>query len=135
MRSPKELGNFGERIAADYLEKKGYKILAQNFKRKWGEIDIVGRLPQQNFWGGGKKKDRIVFFEVKTILEKEGFSPEDELSPKKKRQLLKMAQIYLSENRIPLDSPYQIDIVAVELSPDFKKTKIRHYDNAIEDRY
>ena len=40
---PKELGNFGEKIARDYLKRKKYKILAKNFKKKRGEIDIVAK--------------------------------------------------------------------------------------------
>lgn len=120
----KQLGDLGEDIAEKYLRKKKYKILAKNFKRKWGEIDIVSR-----------KKKNIIFVEVKTILKKQGFSPEDEVDWKKKRQLRKMAQIYLSENKISLESPWQIDIIAIEITPDFKKTKIRHYKNAIEDTY
>jgi putative endonuclease len=120
----KELGRFGEKIAQNYLKNKGYKILARNFKRKWGEIDIVA-----------KRGKKIIFFEVKTILERKGFFPEDEIDQKKKRQLIKIAQIYLSENKIPLNSPWQIDIVAVKISLDFQKAKIRHYKNAIEDNY
>lgn len=122
--SPKELGNLGEKIARRYLQKKKYKILAKNFKRKWGEVDIVA-----------KKKNRIIFFEVKCISKKEGFFPEDQVSQKKKRQLLKMTQIYLSENKIPLAIPHQIDILAIEIFPDFKKAKIRHLENALEDIY
>jgi len=122
--SSKELGNLGEKIARCYLQRKKYKILAQNFKRKWGEIDIVA-----------KKKDRIVFFEVKSIQKREGFLPEDEIDWKKKRQLWKMAQIYLSENKISFSIPWQIDIIAVEIFSDFKKAKIRHFENVIEDIY
>lgn len=124
MDSRKKLGDFGEGIASAYLRKKGYKVLAKNFKRKWGEIDIVAQ-----------NKGRIIFVEVKTILEQEGFLPEDEIDWKKKKQLIKMAQIYLSENKIPLSHPYQIDILAIEITSDFKKAKIRHHKNAIEDNY
>jgi len=126
----KQLGNLGEKIAEKYLRKKGYKILARNFERKWasgpggGEIDIVT-----------KRKKNIIFFEVKTILERQGFLPEDQVDWKKKRQLIKMAQIYLGEFKIPFESPWQIDILAIEITPDFKKAKVRHFKNAIEDRY
>ena len=82
-----------------------------------------------------KKKRNIVFFEVKAIFKKKGFCPEDEIDWKKKQQLRKMAQIYLSENKIPLSVPWQIDIIAIEISPDFKKAKLNHYKNAIEDNY
>jgi len=124
MTNSKKLGERGEKIALQYLKEKGYKILARNFKRKWGEIDIVA-----------KKKKKIVFIEVKTIRKKEGFYPEDEIDWKKKRQLVKMAQIYLREFKIPLDSPWQIDIIAIEISLNSQRVKIKHYKNAIEDIY
>ncbi len=124
MRTPKQLGQFGEEIAEKELKKKGYKILAKNFRNKWGELDLVV-----------KKKRKIIFVEVKTIQKREGFLPEDEIDRKKKKQLIKMSQIYLSENKIPFEGPWQIDIIAIEVSPGFEKAKIRHYQNAIEDSY
>ncbi|MBL7150125.1 MAG: YraN family protein [Candidatus Pacebacteria bacterium] len=118
----KNLGGFGEKIAKNFLKKKGYKILGQNFKRKWGEIDIIGQ-----------NRGKIIFFEVKTIISSQEFVPEDQITPHKKRQLLKMTQIYLNENKISLNNPCQIDIIAIEVSPDFKKANVRHHKNAIED--
>ncbi len=41
--SNQSLGTWGEDIACRYLEGKGYKIIERNFRRKWGEIDIVCR--------------------------------------------------------------------------------------------
>ena len=127
--NPKELGNLGEKIAQKYLRKKGYKILAENFKRKWGEIDIVI-----------KKQQVIAFVEVKTLrrteqTEDKVFIPENEIDWKKKKQLRKMAQIYLSENRISLNSRHQIDIIAIEIYSNPRKVRLRHYQNAIEDIY
>ena len=51
----KELGKFGENVAALYMEKKGYKILRRNFCVKGGEIDIIA-----------EKDGIIAFTEVKT---------------------------------------------------------------------
>ena len=124
MTNSKKLGELGEKIAQKHLKEKGYKILARNFKKKWGEIDIVA-----------KKRKKIVFIEVKTIRKKEGFFPEDEIDQKKKKQLIKIDQIYLQESKIPLETPWQIDIIAIEISPNLKKAKIRHYKNAVEDIY
>lgn len=134
---PKEFGGLGEKIAQDYLRGKGYKILDKNFKRKWGEIDLVAKPPTTFLEKvvGGKKKNKIVFVEVKTIQLRKGFFPEDEIDQKKKQQLLKMAQIYLSTKKMPLDTPCQIDILAIEIPSDFKKAKIRHYENAVEDTH
>ena len=51
----KELGNIGEQIAVEYLEKNNYQILKRNFYCRQGEIDIIA-----------KDKKEIVFIEVKT---------------------------------------------------------------------
>jgi len=118
----RKLGQLGESIAESYLKSKKYKILEKNFKRKWGEIDIVAQ-----------KKGRFIFVEVKTIQKNQGFFPEDKINWKKKNQLRKMAQIYLLENNISLFTPWQIDIIAIEIGNDFKEPEIRHYQNAIED--
>ena len=39
----KELGNFGEKLACEYLVKKGYKILGKNYRISFGEIDIIAK--------------------------------------------------------------------------------------------
>lgn len=118
----KSLGKFGEEKAQIFLKKKGYAILDVNFKNQWGELDIVA-----------KEKKKIVFVEVKTIHQNQGFGPEDEVGWKKERQLRKMAQIYLGQKKIPLDAEQQIDIVAVEVNRQGEVAEIRHFENVIED--
>ncbi len=134
--SSKITGDLGESAAQQYLTEKGYQILATNFKRKWGELDIVANKKPFGPAQGkpfGSAQGKLIFVEVKSIHQKYAFWPEDEINPKKKRQLIKMAQIFMSENRIPLDAPYQIDIVAVEFNWENQIQQIRHLENAIED--
>lgn len=131
-----KIGQTGEDIAVDYLKKKGYQILARNFKTKWGELDIVASPPHHNkVWCGGKKEKIIVFIEVKTLQNKphSDFLPEDEITFHKANQLRKMAQIYLSAHNLPLDVSQQIDILAIELGENNQPANIRHTENAIED--
>jgi len=128
MFSKKDIGFLGEEIAKRYLEKKGYKILTQNFQKRWGELDIVA-----------KKEGKIIFFEVKTQRSKEPkeleiFSPEEKISFKKEKQLRKISQVYLIENNLSLNTPYQIDILAINFLLSSQKIKIYHYKNAIEDK-
>jgi len=116
----KQTGKLGENIAVEYLKKKKYRILARNWQNKWGEIDIVA-----------KRKKRIVFVEVKTLQNAQNFLPEDQIDEKKKRQLVKMAQIYLLQNKLSLGIPHQIDVIAIELTDE--EPKIRHLENTLED--
>lgn len=116
----KQTGKLGENAAVEYLKKKRYKILARNWRNKWGEIDIVT-----------KHKKRTVFVEVKALQNAQNFLPEDQIDEKKKAQLVKMAQIYLLQNKLPLETPHQIDIIAIGLTDG--EPKIRHLENVLED--
>jgi putative endonuclease len=118
-----KIGQIGEDIATDYLKKKGYKILDRNFKTKWGELDIVTT-----------KNKTVIFVEVKTLIKRVNseFLPEDEITFHKAKQLQKMAQIYLSFKKLPLDVDQQIDIIAIEFNT-LSNYNVRHTENAIGD--
>lgn len=124
----KKIGSFGENIACYYLKNKGYKILGKNYSRKWirgpqkGEIDVIA------------EKDKIIsFIEVKTITSAQGggYLPEDKVNFQKQKQLIKIAQDWLSEKKIPLESKWQIDVMAIKIDLESKKAKIRHIQNAV----
>jgi putative endonuclease len=121
----KKLGKIGEEIAAEFLRKKGYKILDRNYKfqipgdLQKGEIDIVA-----------KKGDTICFVEVKTLKDpKIEIFPEDKINFSKKRKLIDTAESWLIKNKIPLDSKWQIDVISIEIKGG--KTTISHFENAI----
>lgn len=124
-----KLGELGEKLAGDYLKKQGFKILSRNWQNKWGEIDIVAQ-----------KNKALCFIEVKTIRQtaplsqNQTFLPEDKINQKKKQQLRKMAQIYLSAHELSLATPHQIDILAIEILPD-GQSQIRHLQNVIANFY
>ena len=144
--SRKKLGEIGEKIAEDFLKRKGYKILDRNFSirsafgPKTGEIDIVAE-PRRNPFGilRGKKDKIISFVEVKTVLtappafEGRGssISPEQKVNFQKQRKLIKTAQSWLMKNKIPLNKKWQIDVIAIKIDLDSKKAKLRHFKNAV----
>jgi len=47
-----ELGQLGENLACEYLVKKGYKIIGRNFRQKWGELDIISKVPDKTLVAG-----------------------------------------------------------------------------------
>jgi putative endonuclease len=104
----KEIGFLGEKIAAVYLEKKGYTIIKHNFTVKGGEIDIIA-----------KKDDIIAFVEVKTRsvdFMTDGFSA---VTNKKKRLIIKAAEKYSLRN--PHDLQPRFDVVQIILDDKDKK--------------
>src|SRR4030042_2199492 len=123
MREKKNLGDVGEKIAEKYFQDGGYKILDRNFRySKLGELDIIGQ-----------KDNNIYFFEVKARKKKHlsNFLPEDSITYQKQKKLVKLAQIYLSKNKL-IDTPWQIDILAIEIYRD-NSFDIRHIENAVGD--
>ncbi len=120
----KQTGNFGERIAENYLKKKGYRILDRNYcfripgNPQKGEIDIVA-----------KKGALISFVEVKMLRDALGFSPEEKVNFSKSRKLVKTAESWLMKKKIPLNTKWQIDVLAIEIKEG--RAKISYFENAI----
>src|SRR4030043_236627 len=80
----KEVGALGEKLAVDFLKKRGYKIMQRNFRCREGEVDIIA-----------KQDDCLVFVEVRT-KKSSGFGiPEESITPSKSRKLVALADIYL----------------------------------------
>ena len=115
----KQLGNWGEQLAARHLEAQGYAILERNWRCRRGEIDLVAQ--------AGKV---LVFAEVKTRKGQAFGSPEEGVTPTKARQLLKLAQYYLSEKDLD-DVEWRVDLVAVELDQQGRLVRCEHIPNAV----
>lgn len=146
LKTPKHLkiGKIGEDIACRFLENKGYKVLERNFKRKWGEIDIVCAKKDKpigflsSMWNKNNKNvlrginnDRIIFVEVKTLKNSRTLNPEDNLTPDKQRKLIRTCQLYISEKRLDSDTDWQIDAILINLDILAKKAKVKHVKAAI----
>jgi len=117
----RDLGAFGERVAAAHLEAKGYRIRARNFRCREGEIDIVA-----------EDGDCLVFVEVRTRRGDAFGTPAESVTVAKERRLLTVARAYLQEHP---DAPpdQRIDVVAVELSRG-RLMAVQHIEGAIADR-
>ncbi|MGI2261755.1 YraN family protein [Candidatus Cardinium hertigii] len=108
-------GQYAEIVAADYLVKKGFKILAQNFRYKRFEIDLIV-----------KKDELIVFVEVKARKNNLFGHPEDFVNRKKMRALRLAATHYLrTQNN---QQAIRFDIIAV-LGSQEQITEIVHLED------
>jgi len=115
----KEIGAIGEKLAADYLKKRDYKIIERNFRCREGEIDIIAQ-----------KSDCLVFVEVRTKRNITFGTPEESVTLSKREKLISLADAYLQScDKTPIS--WRIDVVAVELGPNNKVSRLEHIENAI----
>ena len=117
--SRKQLGRWGEELAARHLQSLGYTIIARNWRYGRGELDVVDQAGQI-----------LVFAEVKTRRGRDLGTPEEGVTPAKARQLLQLAQAYLYKNNLD-DIEWRIDMVAVELDKSGKLLRCEHIPNAV----
>ncbi|MBA7716871.1 hypothetical protein ES703_125953 [subsurface metagenome] len=114
-----EIGKLGEKLAVEFLRKRGYHIRERNFRCREGEIDIVAQ-----------QKDYLVFVEVRTKSNLSFGIPEESITQSKKERLVSSALSYISthKNLPPLQ---RIDVVAIELDQGGKAKRIELIENAI----
>ncbi len=110
-------GQIGELAAASHLSKKGYKIIEQNVKVGYGELDIITT-----------HQDTTVFIEVKTRYTHEFGSPEEAITPWKMHTLLRSIAWYmLSHEELP--QLLRLDLVVVEVDEFETIDRIEHIEN------
>jgi len=102
MLDPHLLGQEGERLAADYLTKKGYRIIERNYRYHRNEIDIIAR-----------HKKSLCFVEVKTRSSTEKGHPADAVTATKQREIIKAARAYLAFTGQD-ETDCRFDVVAVQ---------------------
>lgn len=110
----REIGRRAEDFATIDLKEKGYSILERNFSNRFGEIDIIA-----------KKKDILVFVEVKAKTETTFGLPEEMVNKKKLEKIRHMAAIYTNGKTLPC----RIDVIAIVLTPKGHCTRLTHYEN------
>lgn len=110
-----QFGKEGEKIATEFLKKKGYKILANNYRSGRAEIDIVAEIDGQ-----------FVFVEVKTRETADYGQPEEAVSRAKVAMMNKGAEDYLT--KFDLDGNCRYDIISIVKNNT--KTEITHFEDA-----
>ena len=114
----RRLGDEGEALAVDFLQRKRYAILARNYRTRFGELDIVATY-----------QGRVVVIEVKTRRSTLFGSPEEAINARKQVHLRRMAAWYMMKEKRK-EKEYQIDCIAV----DFTKVppELRHLENIVQ---
>jgi putative endonuclease len=115
------LGRLGETLAADHLERCGFRILERNYRTRWGELDLVA------FDGV-----TLAFVEVKTrrLVSGPG-SPFEAIRTFKRSRVRKMAGSWLIERT---DRPYadvlRFDAIGVVLDSTGQLVRLDHLEGA-----
>lgn len=130
MAKHNEIGEKGEQIASNFLNKKGFEIIARNYRKKWGELDIVAI-----------KDNKLHFVEVKTVSRKSfgghfeqeinNYKPEDNMHPWKIKRLSRAIQTFLLEKYREKEPEWQLDLCSVFLDMERRVAKVRVIQNII----
>lgn len=97
-----ECGANKEQLAADYLTKCGYRLLARNFRTHFGEIDLIAM-----------DQDFLVFIEVKYRKNSNAQHPAAAVDLKKQRRISQSAMVYMQKSRFSADTPVRFDVLAI----------------------
>lgn len=108
-------GSKGENLAAEFLKKKGFEIVCQNYRFKHAEIDLII-----------KRDDWLIFVEVKTRSSSTFGEPEDFVDDFKSRKIFEAADEYIFSNN--WQGHIRFDIVSVKLGAH---AEIVHFEDAI----
>lgn len=109
-------GRLGEDMAADWLTRHGYEIVARNYRAGHDELDIIAR-----------QGDTLVFVEVKTARSKSFGAPETWVDQRKQRHLGEAADAFLIEHDFQ-DVDCRFDVIAIDLSQS--PPRINHIKDA-----
>lgn len=113
----KELGSFGERAAARYFKKKGYRLVAGNYRCRYGEVDLIA-----------EKSGVLVFVEVKTRQNRNFGDPSEAVGYRKQETIKRVAQEFLLT--YDTDSEIRFDVVEVMAEPSlFGGYKVREWNH------
>lgn len=114
----------GERAVVNHLKRKGYVLKTMNYRKKWGEIDIIMQ-----------KGDIVHFIEVKTVSYGTrngvgGWLPEENVHPKKLEKLFRTIETWCME--YAYEGEWQLDVAAVHIDEQGKRGTIKLIENVAE---
>lgn len=136
MAKHNETGDLGEDIAFKWLVANSYEVIDRNYRKKWGEIDIVACLPDRQ----AHETQRIHFIEVKTVsyetrdkldyaVSHETWRPEDNVHIDKLKRLGRAIESWNMEHNYA--GEFVIDVITVKLVPREKLARVKLIENVI----
>lgn len=120
----RETGNLGEDVACMFLQKKGYSIVERNYRKVWGEIDVIAL-----------RNGIVHFVEVKSIIWSDASGepntqPEELANRSKLAKVARTAALYMDSKADVRE--YQIDVLSVILDTKKRTARCCFFEQAIE---
>ncbi len=112
-------GATAEQLAAAWLRRQGYAILARNVRTPLGEIDVVAQ--------DGRT---LCFVEVRSRHSDRYGTPEESITPRKQQHMLRAAQWYLQQQRWREETSIRFDLIALRWQGG--EPQIHHVRSAVE---
>ena len=115
----KELGSWGEEKAAQYLRRKGYRILERNYSCRFGEIDLIAA-----------KGGFLCFVEVKLRKNADFAEAREFVTYAKQRRIQTSAKLWLAAHELDLQPRFDVMEIYAPEGMDSRQVQIRHLENA-----
>jgi putative endonuclease len=110
------LGEAGERVAARWLRRQGWAIVARRFRSGHRDVDLIAR-----------RGEVVAFVEVKTRRGERFGGPVGAVGWRKQRELVRSATVWLDRHGAAGDA-YRFDVIGVII--DGTRVRLRHVENA-----
>ena len=111
------VGKQAEELALRFLKDRAYKVLGRNWRRKWGELDIIAQ-----------KDGNLCFIEVKgESATRSGFDAWRRANSHKLAKVARTAKTWMASNGYRSDSSWQIDVIQVSIRHDSSEAHIIHF--------
>ena len=117
----KTIGDIGEEYAVNYLKKHRYKILSRNYRKRFGEIDIIA-----------EKKGTVAFVEVKTRRSDAFAEAKEFVGAAKQRRIRLAASMWLASNETQLQPRFDVIEIYGTEQMRYRDLQIRQIENAFE---
>ncbi len=120
MSKPQQIGAQGEKLAQQFLRRRGYQILETNWSSVFGELDIVA-----------EKDGQLVFVEVKARRSADTATALAGITAAKQERMIKAVYQYLRDSATDEDIQWRIDVIAVAIDGR-DSAKIAHVEDAFD---
>ena len=113
------LGRWGESLVADYLRRNGYEVIAEGWRCRFGEIDLIAR-----------NRSFLIFVEVKLRKNASFAQAREFVDQRKQQKLVATAQLYLAQHPTELQPRFDVAEVYAPQGTDTEHPEIIYLENA-----